>query len=387
MTKEQLLFSLLRSQINDEPIDLSDVLADTELLQQTLQLARRHNITHLVGQALVKNGLSSDHSLFSYCENYVMMEMANDSRRTYAIDCIQSLFDKNQIAYILLKGAVVRWYYPESWMRNSCDIDVLIHREEMKRAIELLTNELHYIVVHNGVHDVTLFHGEMHLELHFDLIEEGRAKQATSVLDDIWTYAWRQEGSYASCLPNEWFYFYHIAHMAKHMTNGGCGIRSFIDVWVLNQSCSYDEEKRRELLEKGGLSVFAHAVEYLAEVWFSNAEHSALSKELETFVINSGTYGSNANRIMLTKINFGDKTSYFLPRLFMPYRLMKLKYPILEKHPILLPYFWVLRIGTSVFSKTARVRAKKEIRSASKIDTSAIDQTQRLMEQLDLSCR
>lgn len=387
MTKEQLLFSLLRSQINNEPIDLSDVLVDAELVHQMLQLARRHNVTHIAGQALINNGLSSDDPLLSYCESYVMMEMANDSRRTYAIDSIQSLFDKNRIAYILLKGAVLRWYYPESWMRNSCDIDVLIHREEMKRATELLSSELHYTVVHNGVHDVTLVQGEIHLELHFNLIEEGRAKQATSVLDNIWTYALRQEGSYAYCLPNELFYFYHIAHMAKHMTNGGCGIRNFIDVWVLNQSCLYDEGKGRELLEKGGLSVFAQTVKQLAEVWFSNGEHSSLSKELETFIINSGTYGSNANRIMLTKINFGGKRSYFLPRLFMPYRLMKLKYPILEKYPILLPYFWMLRIAVSVSSKAARARTKAEILSVSKTDTGAIDQTQRLMEQLELSSR
>lgn len=384
MTKEQLLFSLLRSQIINEPIALSDDCVDSELLRQVLQLAQFHNVAHLAANAVVTNNLSTDESVVSLCENYVMMELANDARRTYALEHIEALFNQHRLAYILLKGAVLRQHYPESWMRNSCDIDVLVHREEMDRATELLMNELQYTVVNRGLHDVTLVQGKVHIELHFDLIEEGRAKQATSVLDNVWAYASRQNDGYGYVLPDELFYFYHIAHMAKHMTNGGCGIRSFIDVWLLNHRFDYDVVQRRALLEQGGLSAFALAVEHLAEVWFSDAEHTPLSRDVEMFVFRSGTYGSNINRVMLTKINFGGKTSYFLPRLFLPYRLMKLKYPVLETYPILLPWFWIVRICRMAFSKKGRSRTKAEMRAVTKTDVAILDQTQRLMQELEL---
>ena len=385
MTKEQLLFSLLRSQIINEPIELSGDCVDSDLLRQALHLAQFHHIAHLAANAVIANGLSSDESVLSLCENYVMIEMANDVRRTYAIEQIQSLFEQNHIAHILLKGAVIRRLYPECWMRSSCDIDVLVHRDEMEKATELLMDELQYTVVHKGLYDITLVQGKIHIELHFDLIEEGRAKQATSVLNDVWQYASAEDGQYAYCLSDDLFYFYHIAHMAKHMTNGGCGIRSFIDVWLLNHRLTYDETKRRALLEKGELSAFADAVEHLAEVWFSNAEYTSLSRSMEAFVFRSGTYGSNVNRVMLTKINFGGKTSYFLPRLFLPYRLMKLKFPVLEKYPVLLPCLWIVRICRMAFSKKGRDRTKAEMRAVSKTDAGVLDQTQRLMQELELS--
>lgn len=51
---------------------------------------------------------------------------------------ICSIFDKIKIAYIPLKGAVIRPYYPYDSMRTSCDIDILIHEEDLELAIKNL---------------------------------------------------------------------------------------------------------------------------------------------------------------------------------------------------------------------------------------------------------
>ena len=48
-----------------------------------------------------------------------------------------SAFEKAQIPFLPLKGSVIRKYYPEAWMRTSCDIDILVHDEDVGRAKEI----------------------------------------------------------------------------------------------------------------------------------------------------------------------------------------------------------------------------------------------------------
>ncbi|MFX7845188.1 nucleotidyltransferase family protein, partial [Acinetobacter baumannii] len=73
-----------------------------------------------------------------------------------------------------------------------------------------------------------------HIELHFNLIEDHRIKGASAILNRVWDAAVPCGGwTYQYEMPDELFYFYHIAHMAKHVENGGCGIRPFLDIWVL----------------------------------------------------------------------------------------------------------------------------------------------------------
>ena len=94
------------------------------------------------------------------------------------------------------------------------------------------------------------------------------------------------------------FYFYYIAHMAKHFVEtGGCGIRPFLDIWVLNHRIDFDREKRDKLLSDGGLDVFAKQAELLSEVWFGNAEHTEITRQMETYILRGGVYGANTNRI------------------------------------------------------------------------------------------
>ena len=55
------------------------------------------------------------------------------------------------------------------------------------------------------------------------------------VLAQIWdTAVSAGPGSHRLLLADEMFYFYHIAHMVKHFEVGGCGIRPFLDLWIMN---------------------------------------------------------------------------------------------------------------------------------------------------------
>ena len=92
----------------------------------------------------------------------------------------------------------------------------------------------------------------VHLELYFALIGDMVSKMQGQILDRIWNVAEPVEGlSHQYKMPDEWFRFYHLAHMAKHVTNGGCGIRPFLDLWIMDRKAMHDWQNQTALLAEG----------------------------------------------------------------------------------------------------------------------------------------
>ena len=63
-----------------------------------------------------------------------------------------------------------------------------------------------------------------------------RMEAINAILDMVWVCSSPfKESPYCFQMSNDMFVFYHIAHMAKHFIAGGCGIRSFIDLYLLKK--------------------------------------------------------------------------------------------------------------------------------------------------------
>ena len=89
----------------------------------------------------------------------------------------------------------------------------------------------------------------MHLELHHTLLEDAYNPNAAQILENVWADATPKNGyEYLLELSNEMFYFYHIVHMAKHFINGGCGIKPFLDIIVIENNMCLNPVKCNELL-------------------------------------------------------------------------------------------------------------------------------------------
>jgi hypothetical protein len=254
-------------------------------------------------------------------------------------------------------------------MRTSCDVDILVHKEDLERAIAYLVQNLGYSEKEHGTHDVSLFapSGD-HIELHFDLVEEGRAQNAIHILSGVWENAILCEASkYRYEMTDAFFYFYHIAHMAKHFETGGCGIRPFIDLFILDRMENADREGRVKLLEKGGLLQFANVSRDLSEVWFDGKKPDALLLQMQHFILHGGVYGSSDNRVALWQKKHGGKVGYLISRLFIPLAKLKRYYPILEKHPWLMPVMQIRRWFMLLRPDVAKM-ARSELKVNQRID-------------------
>ena len=245
----KILFALLRSAIcgtrltEEERNNYSP-----DLLQDLLKISSKHDVVHLLVFGLKQNELISKEN--SDIEKCILKAVYRYERLRYEYENLCSALEKAQIPFLPLKGSVIRKYYPEAWMRTSCDIDVLVHREDLENAISYLVSNQNYVEKERATHDVSLFtQTGIHVELHFDLVEEGRAKNAIDVLQSVWENVTLHEKSeYWYEMTDAYFYFYHIAHMAKHFENGGCGIRPFIDLWILDHIQDIDLIARDGLL-------------------------------------------------------------------------------------------------------------------------------------------
>jgi hypothetical protein len=273
-----------------------------------------------------------------------MEALLRQTRQEIALQRACSALERGEIPFIPLKGSVLRQWYPEPWMRTSCDLDILVRETELPRARALLEEE-NWRYGGNSSHDISLFSPEgAHLELHHTTLEDCLSKAGADLMEGIWEDAKPLPGKkYHLVISDGLFYYYHMAHMAKHFLYGGCGVRPFLDIWILNHVVQPDAELRQQLLKKGELTGFAKAAETLAEIWFSGAEMDENSRLLEAFVLGGGTYGNMENRVNLLQVKKGGKLRFLWQRIFQPYEILKHSYPILKKHKWLTPALQVAR--------------------------------------------
>ena len=380
----QILFALLRSAICRTGLTQEEQDGySPELLSDLLKLSAKHDVLHLLVLGLKQNGLIPEEH--NDLEKYILEAVYRYEQLRYEYETLCDNLEKAQIPFLPLKGAVIRKYYPEPWMRTSCDIDVLVHRENLDAAILYLTNNMNYVVKERATHDVSMFSPSgIHVELHFDLVEEGRANNAIYVLRFVWDDVLLHENSkYWYEMSDALFYFYHIAHMAKHFETGGCGVRPFIDLWILDQMRDIDQVARDRLLAKGGLLKFANVSRTLSQVWFGSGELDERSKQLQDFLLQGGVYGSVDNRVALQQTKNGGRLGYIVSRIFIPYAKLKRYYPILDRHPWLMPFMQIRRWFMLLRPDVAKM-AEQEIISNRFLEKSKADEMNVFLENVGL---
>lgn len=348
----RILFCLIRYEMCGEQIGKDTVSELTpETLARLYALAKAHDAEHLVASALTKLGVLGTDELSQRIAKQQMIAIFRCERLCYELSELCRTLEEAGIPFMPLKGSVIRPLYPEAWMRTSCDIDVLVHKSDLEAACAALVEGLGYKREGMGSHDVSLYsESGVHIELHYELVEEGVANSARLILENVWSYAQLKEGASAQHeMSAEMLYFYHVAHMAKHFQHGGCGIKPFIDTYVLDANISCDAEKLSELLESGGLRVFDTRARELCDVWMRGEEHTPLTLEMESFVLSGGVYGTMSNRVSVEQTRRGGKLKYALSRIFLKYDSIKYAYPILQKHKWLLPVMEVRRWGRLIF--------------------------------------
>jgi len=385
--KEQLLIDLLRCEIAAiAPGQDVTCALDDKMLQDILNLAAEHSVMPLVADVLFKNKLLENKECEENYRQGLWAALLQYQQQTAELKKVCKIFEENKICHVALKGSVLRDYYPEPWLRTCCDVDILVKSEELEKARNTLENK-GYIYQGKSPHDISFFsENNVHLELHFDMIEDEYKKFRNNDLNmTVWENSSVKEGcQYEYEMNNEMFYLYHIAHMVKHFIRGGCGIRPFVDIFVFKNNVSLDRKKLDSLLDKNKILAFANAAEEYVDVCFKNGKRTELIDDMQSYIFRGGVYGNVENHIAINQAKSGGKFKGALSKIFQDYDTIKCQYPILKKHKFLLPYFEVCRWCRLIFSKKERKRAMDQLNINSSLSGDLKKIAENLIDNLDL---
>ncbi len=384
MTVKQLLFSLIASVIceNKEQMQIQ-YKPKEEQLAKLYRLSKAHDVAHIVCEALERCGLleNGEYAQKFKKQKHIAIYTVEQKKYDYAEIC--KTIDEAGFDFIPLKGSLLRDMYPESWMRTSCDIDILVKKEDCEKVCKVLTEKSGFVLKSGKtLHDIQLISPTGVLfELHYTLIEDDCLPKAAVFFKDVWSTAERcRDFKHMYAMTNELFYLYHLAHMAKHVVHGGCGIKSFIDLYIIENKLCFDREKLNDLFEKAQLLTFYNQAKQLSMAWFENEPYSDTGREFERYVLNGGVYGTASNDAAMSAGKGESKFKSLMKNTFLTYDALCVIYPDLKKRKVLFPFYQIKR-WFRVFDKKKR----KKIMDLTTIRNRVSDEKQDLAKSLLLN--
>lgn len=311
----------------------------------------------------------------------------------YYIEQLLTRFEKEKIKCLPLKGIILRDLYPAPVMRSMTDLDILVDSDKLEETRSIMKDlgfEIHRYDTH---HDIYHMKPKINVELHKMLI--------VGEMEDYFQIGFERahlrEGSeYIYEMSLEDFYIHMLGHMAYHFAHGGVGIRLVLDIQVyLNH---YGDVLNRlyveQELEKVGLRTFAKHMETLAGIWFAGGESNPFYDELGDYIVKSRYLGSPRHKEILEVVKWAGsknrengreardaRAKAVLTAIFLPYKYMAFLYPILKKHPLLLPGAWIAR-----WIKILMVRRENILRlkGLSKVDDMEMQKLRELYDTLEM---
>ena len=383
-TVEKVFFALIRFEINGTELceDLKNLIMP-EILPALFKLAKRHDLAHLIGDALDKNGLLSDNSeakkRFLQERN---MAVYRYEQQQYELEQIYDTLERGKIPFVPLKGSVIRSFYPEPWMRTSCDVDILVRETDLSAATVALVKNLGYREGGKCFHDISLMSPSMvHLELHYNLIEKD--EKIDGLLGAVWDNVYAGENQMMNLMNAPYLIFYLFAHMKHHFLKGGCGVRSFLDIYLLLNSSKLNCGGFEELCKKGGTLKFAQESIALANAWFAGSEPKVFNEMMEDFILNGGVYGQIENKVMLQQAKRGGRWKYLCSRIWLPYEWLKYSYSSLEGRRWL-TFFYQIRRWFSIITQKRVGKGVNELKASKNIERAETIAFAELIKELEL---
>lgn len=368
--------------LNGKKVLLQEEKAD---VHEMLAMAKKQALANIICCGLKKDGSYSAEELLPLSEYAEVCTFQYLRQEQELLRLCRALKEK-KIRFVLLKGSRMRAFYPSPELRSSCDIDILTDASD--EAIHALMQSLGYVFEKDGGTTLNFSIPPLvSVEMHRFLFDDRLSFQG--YFSTVWDRVLPSKDGSSECfLTEEDFYLYMIAHLVKHFTRYGCGLRPMLDLYLYEREaaglCDFAAAEKK--LEELGLLYFTQQMRRLLNKWFEEGDLSEEDEELTEYLLNSGIYGTeltiSANQYRQSASVRGAKLRLLLRNVFPPLRIMRVLYPRLLRCPLLLPVAWALRIIRLLFRGDKKtVKAQKILKS---VDEEYISQVSDIMKRLHL---
>ena len=366
-------------------------------------------------QAMEKMGFESDSDIWKRWlkekNQLIYKSVLMDVER----EAIQDFFEENNIWYMLLKGMVIRKYYPAPELREMADNDILFDNKYSKEVYDFMTARGYKSDDYNkGYHDEYLKPPAYNFEMHRQLVSSKERPKWYEYYKDVKSILINDaNGKNQFYFSDNDFYVYFIVHTYKHFLNSGMGLRTVLDVYLYlnNLQDKLDFDYIEEQLKKLDAYDFEQTFRSLAFKMFGeNAkEGNAAADELQdsfdakeqdmlresfdakkqdklcgsfdakeqdkwwnsfddkehdmlSYILDAGTYGNLENSVAHKmgytkgeKKKASDKVKYIFRRLFPSMDTIEEFFPFFYKHKWAIPFLYIYRIGKMPFTRRKKV--------------------------------
>lgn len=357
-------------------------------------IAKKHNLVSIMAQAMEKLGFESDSDIWKRWlkekNQLIYKSVLMDVER----EAIQDFFEKNNIWYMLLKGMVIRKYYPAPELREMADNDILFDNKYSKEVYEFMTARGYKSDDYNkGYHDEYLKPPAYNFEMHRQLVSSKERPKWYEYYKDVKSILIKDTNenretaanSESNNTSNQFyfsdndFYVYFIVHTYKHFLNSGMGLRTVLDVYlyVSNLQEKLDFDYIEEQLKKLDAYDFEQTFRSIAFKMFDeNLEDrkwwdlfDVKEQEMLSYILDAGTYGNLENSVAHKmgytkgeKKKASDKVKYIFRRLFPSMDTIEEFFPFFYKHKWAIPFLYIYRIGKIPFARRKKVAGElKEV--------------------------
>lgn len=375
--EQQLMLGLLKKSL----WDISFELASSTSFQLLPQIAKEQGVTSFVYDGARRTGITIPDEIEQQWRKHITASIFQNERLLMAQDAVLRSFERTNIPVAVLKGSSAARYYPQPELRALGDIDLLINKNDIPTARELLLHEGYKENAHEHDFHISFSKKGVTLELHeqvtvFPDTPGGQAAQeiAKGFLEhlDIGSMC----GYDFPVLSRTDQALSLLLHIVRHMFEGGIGLRQLCD-WMVFVSTegSHFEDDVCPVLKRCGLLTFAEVstkaceqylgLDHACCCWCNSVDEHTCKLFMDS-VFRGGNMGS-ANTDAMGSLftdekSMGDKnTSPVISFIRKINRRIYISFPFVERFKLLLPVFWVYLPIRYFIKSVLGLRPKKSL--------------------------
>lgn len=354
MLAKKYFLEMASASIKGLPVPSCPENIDSELIYK---LSVKNAVQGILYLAVKSGAITLSPETESKLHNSYMAILAREASQNEEINYIRETFSEEKIEFMFLKGTHLKSLYPISEMRFMVDMDILVKEEGMNKGKKLILARGFTQEMNNGKDIVLVKKPFLTIELHRMLFAE------EYFMHDYFSSVWdrvEKTSEFEYKMPVNDLYVYTLAHLAEHYLEAGSCFRPLMDLFLME--AKYSEKLNFDYInkqfEKIGIEKFAINIRQLYKCTFSGEKYSENSLLMENYIV-FGAPVINASEVANVARTSKSKSQRLLNSLFPNLKHMKLRYSILEKAPVLLPLFWVVRIFEFLFKKKDEIENKK----------------------------
>ena len=358
----------------------ADKIYDNVDWDEVIDLANKHKVEGIVYLALRKSNLVSKigEKRINLLKQKAAITGIGQSRHISGLSTVLNKITEENIPLIVLKGLVVRDFYPQPDQRTMSDADILVHKDDVEKVKQLLI-DMGYIFLedHKASHHIALVHHKYPVvELHWNLFKrDGFSNELEHYERLIWKRAIKVNVGETEVLSLSYedLALHLCMHMAAHLASTGFGVRQLCDLVLLVEKKgeeidwnSFIMKARMYGFEKFNLIMFLlckelFEMEVPSELEVKSVNNKKYVSALIDEIFEAGVHGKKEmSNQFATQVafNFEDKDSnatlgavkrYF--RFIFP-RIDDIsdKYSYAKKVRVLAPIAWIHHLFEGIFT-------------------------------------